>query len=167
MITKFDEYFINENAENVDIDSIIAEFQKIAQKTIPKFNVTIKKYKSFDGSFDIAIHFRTSDFIIDRHNDNPEFASYILLMDSMELQEQGFGGLGGGRVTRKPNPNNPDEKYLAMKGEKIPFRKPQPNIKAIYKAFEKLCIAYKDTVKKIYDMGLLRYPDSTDYSKLF
>jgi hypothetical protein len=72
-----------------------------------------------------------------------------------------FYMMGGDLIWRKEYPNTNGKTR-----EKIPFRKIQPNLVAIYKGFEKFCQAYKAVVKDIYNKGLLLYPDSTEYKKI-
>jgi hypothetical protein len=60
--------------------------------------------------------------------------------------------------------SDPDEKYLAAKSVKVPFRTPQPNEKAVLDAIRRFAENYKKTLAD--NREVLLYQDIVDYDKL-
>ncbi len=112
----------------------------------------------------IHIAFATSSHEI--HNVSgqlPEIVSLYLDLVTMELHPQSFGGNGGQLIYLKPDKNNPKERYLAMASVKIPFRKPQPNEKAVLNAIEKFAknwvAAIKENKDRIFHSDIVNYDE--------
>ena len=123
-------------------DKILA----ILTKELNGFWFAVSEY-GFLGSKDLAIRIAAKDFLINGvEGQRPQAVSLTLDLTTLELQPQVFGGCGGQCIHRQPNRNLPDEKHLAMKSVKIPFRKPQRNEEAILKAITKFCQNYKQTL---------------------
>lgn len=113
----------------------------------------------------LAIFIATSETNINNvNNQKPNIVSLILNLNTMDLTPQIFGGNGGQSFYRNINPNNPDEKFLAMRSVKVPFRKPQQNETSVLKAIETFCKNYKKLLIENYD--LLRYPEFNNYELL-
>lgn len=97
----------------------------------------------------LHIAFATSSHLINNvAGQMPEIVSLYLDLVTLELHPQNFGGNGGQLIYLKPNKNDPREKYLAMTGLKIPFRKPQPNEKAVLNAIEKFAKNWVNAIKE-------------------
>ena len=65
-------------------------------------------------------------------------------------------------VYREPDRSKPEEYYLAMKGVKVPFRKPKTGKEL--GAVRKFCRAYKDTLRA--NVDVLMYKEYVDYKTL-
>lgn len=92
----------------------------------------------------------------------PQIISLSLDLKTMELQPQGFGGNGGRSIYREPNLNDPQEKFLAMKSVKIPFRTPQPTAEKIKVCIAKFVDNYIQTLRDNKD--ILKYKNLVDYN---
>jgi hypothetical protein len=114
----------------------------------------------------LAIQIATTDKCINGVNGQLTDLVSLSLSNDLLLETQCFGGCGGGSLYRNINPNNADEKYLAMKGVKVGFRKPQQNEKPVLNAISKFADNYLNTLKEIKSLGLLRYTNLVDYDKL-
>lgn len=128
--------------------------------------LTIVQPYSIMGDERIKIAIATSDKLINGvRGQYPDLISFSLDKD-LNLQAQSFGGSGGGSLYRNINPENSDERYLAMKSVKVSFRKPQQTEKAVLGALERLTINYYETLLTFKRQGLLRYADLSDYDNL-
>lgn len=115
---------------------------------------------AFGGTY-IKIWIACSEIDINNvRGQKPQIVS-LSLDSSLELEPQAFGGNGGRCIYREPNLNDPNERFLAMKSVKIPFRKPQPTpdkIKAyIIKFVDNYIQALKDNKE------VLKYKNLVDY----
>lgn len=118
------------------LDKII----NIVDSNIPKsaYRSIFEKTNSFSKEDKIIIKFATSDYNINNvSGQHPHRVGLLLNLVTMELDCVNFGGMGRRSVYRQPNKELREEKYLAMFGEKVPFRKPQKTEKAVLKAIEK------------------------------
>jgi len=97
-------------------------------------------------------------------NQFPQAVSLSLRVDTMELETQVFGGIGGNRIYRKVDKNNPKEKMYAMHGIKIKFRKPKKEFKFVLRAINKFASNWLSEMKA--NKELLMYQDNVDYSFL-
>lgn len=102
--------------------------------------------------------------INDVSGQKPQLISLNLDIEPLELTVQIFGGNGGQNIYRKPNLNHPEEQYLAMKGIKIPFRKPAPNKESVLKAIEKFVKCYIEKLKE--NKEVLEYKNIVNYDIL-
>ena len=93
----------------------------------------------------------------------PQVVSFCL-DEKLILQVQHFGGMGGQKIYREINVNDEKEKYYAMIGIKIPFRKPQPKVEKIVSTLSKFIENYKQTLKD--NIEVLRYKDLVNYEEL-
>lgn len=142
-------------------EQIIEKIREILEKNLPtNTKIWIYSYKIFGEH--IAIKFAPSDHLINGVSGQyPQLASLAIDLEDLELSVQMFGGSGGNRIYRKPNMQDSKEKYLAMKGVKIPFRKPKPELKFIYGAIERFCRNYVKVMRENKDQ--LMYSEYVDY----
>lgn len=150
----------------MDFEQVKTEVENILNNSLPS---KVFKYvgikKNFYGGYYLRIGIAASEHNINGvSGQKPQIVSLCLDFDEMELKPQIFGGNGGQCLYRKPDPNNPKEKYLAMCRVKLPFRKPKPELKFIYKAIEGFCDKW---VKAINDnIDVLMYKDIIDYREV-
>jgi len=147
-------------------DQMLKQVQELVNKTLPQ-----KAYKDIAltrwglGGDMIRIMFAASDHDINRvKGQKPQIVSLALTIDSLELEVQHFGGDGGQSIYRKPNMDDPSEKYLAMKSVRIPFRRPQNKEKAVFNALEKFCINWVKALKE--NREVLVHQDVVNYDEL-
>lgn len=142
-------HIVKESARNKPtIHKMKPQIEAILAATVPgAFSIVNQSRNSFSGTEEIKIGIAASNYEINRvKGQYPALVSLWLKLDTMELTVQTFGGMGGGCIYRRPNMEDAREKYLAMKGVKIPFRKPQPNEKAVLAAVERFALAWKKAV---------------------
>lgn len=114
-----------------NIDRHIADIQNLLDNSLPKgFVGEVSKFKTLGGSLALKIKLSAGDWEHDG-------VSLALWYDHKELAIQGFAGHGGGSFFRKPNREDPKEKYLAFGRVKVPFRKPKFKEDAVYRAVER------------------------------
>lgn len=144
---------------------MLEQIQTILNKALPtKAYIEVKEY-SMMGSNYIKIFFSASDYNInDVAGQKPQAVSLSLNINTLELQPQVFGGCGGQRITRKPNMEDPKEKFLAMKGIQIPFRTPQKNEKAVLGAIERFAQNWVKLLKE--NKEVLTDNNIVDYDEL-
>jgi len=119
---------------------------------------------SFGGDY-IKIAFAASDAQINNvRGQHPQCVSLCLDIQDMELYPQVFGGNGGRLIHRKPNMEDPREKYLAMKGVRIPFRKPKPEEAKILNAIARFAQRWQEALKQ--NREVLMYQDLVNYDEL-
>ena len=94
----------------------------------------------------------------------PQLVSLVLDINTMELNPQIFGGNGGQSIYRKPNLEVKEEKYLAMKSVKIPFKRPKPEEKFILSAIKRFAENWLQTLKD--NREVLKYAEYVDYNEL-
>lgn len=128
----------------------------ILDTTLQGFYYTVEDQKNCFNEPFISIHIATSNYEI--HNVRGQFYNHISmkLTPKFELSFQAFCGQGGQSIYRSVDKSNPNESWLALKSEKIPFRTPKPNSEAVLKAFQKVCERYIEKLIEINDRGLLR-----------
>jgi hypothetical protein len=149
---------------NPQTQAISEEINKILAENLPGFWYHVNPYTSLGGNF-LAIKIACSSYEINRvEGQRINVVSLRLNLQTLELNPQVFGGNGGQSIYRDIDANNPLEKYLAMKSVKVPFRKPQNNLPSIYKAIQKFCVNYKETLTN--NIALLRHKDIVDYNQL-
>ena len=150
----------------VNPEEIKVKIEQILDKVVPSFykGVSIQK-NIFDTGNNIRIFIAASDYKINGVSGQlPQVVSLSLDLSDMDLHPQVFGGNGGRAISRKPNMSDPDEKYLAAKSVKVPFRTPQPNEKAVLDAIKRFAENYKKTLAD--NREVLLYQDVVDYDKL-
>lgn len=110
------------------METLIAKITDTIKTQLPsdKFWVQVKPYKgAFNDGSEISIVIAAKPYDGLGLN-GVQMVSLMLNAKSMRLYVQGFGGNGGQSIQRKPNLNEPSEKWLAMKSERIAFRTPKP-----------------------------------------
>jgi len=128
-----------------------------------KFAYNVSESKTFDGKPMLKIWAAASDHEI--NNVRGQMVQLVsLALWPNELAPQVFGGSGGQRIYRKPNIEIREEKYLAMKGEKVPFKRPKNEPKAILSAIERFFKNYVATLRTHKDV--LMYQDIVNYDEL-
>lgn len=149
---------------NPATQTIVEEINKILAENLPGFWYHVNPYTSLSSDF-LAIKMACSSYEINRvEGQRIQAVSLRLNLQTLELNTQVFGGMGGQSIYREIDPNNPMERFLAMKSVKIPFRKPQNNLPSVYKAIQKFCVNYKQTL--IDNVSQLTNKDKVDYNTL-
>jgi hypothetical protein len=130
----------------------------------PNAHIIVQERNShFSGSY-IQIIVAASDYEINRVKGQfPACVSLSLNPKTMDLGVQIYGGMGGNIIYRKPNMDDPSERYYAMKGIKIPFRRPKPNEASVLKTIAKFVENWKEAIKE--NLPVLCHNDAVDYEK--
>lgn len=142
------------------------KIENLLKKTLPvNCKIIVDQRENFFGGEYIKIAFACNGHNINGINGQYiQVVSLCLELDKMDLHIQVFGGNGGGRIYLKPDLNHPKEKYLAMVGVKIPFRKPKAEEKFVLNAIEKFAQnwikALKDNIER------LKYKEYVNYNEL-
>lgn len=138
---------------------------ELLNKTLPsKSNIIVKKYKGFYNVQYLKIMFSVSNIEINRVSEQyPQVVSLCLNLDTMELEPQGYSGVGGQTIYRDPDKNDPKERFLCMKGIKIPFRKPKTEEKFVLSAIERFGQNWVEEIRK--NKEVLRYRDIVNYDE--
>jgi hypothetical protein len=119
---------------------------------------------SFGGDY-IKIGIAASDLNIHQvAGQKPQLVSLMLHLDDMELHPQCFGGNGGQSIYRMPNLELREEKYLAMKNVKIPFRQPKREEKFILATIRKFAENWLQALKD--NKEVLMYQDLVNYDAI-
>ena len=129
---------------------MINKIKNILDGVLPKaaFRIVSEGKNCFGGNY-IKIAFAVSDYDINGvSGQKVQSVSLNLDINTLELYPQCFGGNGGQSIYRKPNLNDPTEKFLAMKSVKIPFRKPKPNEENVLSTIKKFAENWVKTLKE-------------------
>lgn len=147
-------------------DALQEKIEKILKEELPGFYTFVRKRKNFYGdTYYFQIGMAASNYEINRVNGQyPQYVSLMLDMTDMDLHTQVFGGNGGDRIYLIPDKNDPKEKYLAMAGRRIPFRKPKPNEKNVLDAIRRFAQNYRNTLVENRDR--LMYQDVVNYDEV-
>jgi len=132
-------------------DKIQTEVRNILEKVLPNtFNIMVQKRKDCFGGEYLKIGASPSTYEISRvKGQYPQVVSLRLDFETLELETQIYGGMGGNRFYRDIRPDLfPKEKYLAQAGVKVPFRRPKKELKAIYPAIERFFTKYLELLKE-------------------
>ena len=137
----------------------------VLKKTLPsKSHIIVKTRQHFDKSYYLKIMFAVSNVEINSVSEQyPQVVSLRLDLDTMELQTQVFGCMGGQNIYRRPNKEDPKERFLAMKSIKIPFRKPKPEEKFVLSAIERFAQNWLTAIKE--NKSVLMYQGIVDYDE--
>ena len=128
--------------------------------------IMVNEGKSIFSEPQIRIMIAASNYLINNvEGQRPLAVSLLLDLNDMELRPQVFGGNGGRRMYFNTDPNNPKHKFLAMSGIDLPFRKPNPNEKAILNAIKKFAENWLKTLRE--NKEFLMHTDKVDYSIFF
>lgn len=118
-----------------NIDRHIADIQAILDTNLPEgFTGTVTKTKLM-GKFSLKIKLTAGDWEHDG-------VSLALWYEFQELKPQIYGGYGGQSFLRKPDLEDPKEKYLAFGRVKVPFRKPKFEEGKVYAAIGRFAQRY-------------------------
>ena len=142
-----------------------AEIKNILNEVLPKDTfIIVQEYKGFFKDNFLKIAFAVSEKTInDVNGQYVQLVSLSLNLNTLELIPQMYGGSGGNRIYRNINKNEPKEKYLAMMGIKIPFRKPKPIKEKILITIRKFAENWVNAIKE--NKEVLRYQNIVDYDK--
>lgn len=147
------------------METLIAKINTVISNQLPsdKFYINVRPYKgAFNDGSDISIVIAAKPIGIGLNG--VQMVSLMLNAKSMRLYVQGFGGNGGQSIHRKPNLNNPDERWLAMKSEKVSFRTPNPTEIKVLTCIETFTKNYVN--KLIEHKDVLMYQDKVNYDEL-
>ena len=141
-----------------------AKVLELLESILPKeTKIIVSEYKPFYGDTALKIAFAVSDHQINNvRNQFVQAVSLSLDITNMELEVQIFGGMGGNRIYCKPNLELRAEKYLAMAGRKVSFRKPKKEEKFVLRAIKKFAENWLKTLKE--NENSLMYKDLVDYT---
>lgn len=147
-------------------DALQEKIEKILKDELPNFYTFVRKRKNFIGeTYYLQIGMAASNYEINRVSGQyPQYVSLMLDLSDMDLHTQVFGGNGGDRIYLIPDKNDPKEKYLAMAGRRIPFRKPKPNEKNILDAIRRFAQNYRNTLLE--NRQRLMYQDVVNYDEV-
>lgn len=145
---------------------MVEQIQEILDRVLPaSFLKIAEQGKGVFGGNYIKIGMAVSEETINKvRGQHIQLCTLNLDLDNMELDTQIFGGNGGGRIYRKPDPNHPKEKFYAMVGIKIPFRKPKKTEEAVLKAVERFAERYLQALKDNKDV--LMYDNRVNYDEI-
>lgn len=165
-LVKFDKFVLESNTENVKPAEFVADIEKTLKNTLPsKAYIDVATATVLNSPY-IRIRFAASATNINGvQGQKPQIVSLNLDIKTLELTPQVYGGNGGQHIFRKPDKNNPAEKFLAMQSIKVPFRKPKPEIEKILAAIEKFAKNWLDLLKENKDA--LMYQNVVDYDEFF
>lgn len=145
---------------------VASKIEEILREALPSnAHIIVKNGVSILGGHSIVkIMFSASSKEINRVSQQyPQVVSLMLDIKDMELTVQVFGGNGGQSIYRKPNMDDPKEKYLAMKNIKIPFRRPKGEFKFIYNAIKKFAENWVKAIQE--NKENLCYQDLVNYDE--
>jgi len=149
------------------MENIKTSIEEILTKNLPELayrRVWLGKDHIGNGLF-IGIQIAASGYDINGvSNQKCQMVSLRLGLSDMVLDTQCFGGCGGGRIDLIPDKENPKEKYLAMVGYKIPFRKPKAELKFVLSAIEKFANNWIIALDENFDR--LKYKEYVNYKEL-
>jgi len=145
---------------------MINKIKEILNNELPdSFNITVEDCHSIFNDKQIRIMFSPNTYKINQlSGQHPQIVSLLLNLEDLDLHPQIFVGNGGRRIYREIDPLHPREKYLAMVGIDIPFRRPKNTEEAVLRAIKRFAQNYIRTLKENKDV--LRYKDVVDYSFL-
>lgn len=150
----------------MEINEIVEAIQtRLTEKLGDRFPFSVYAVNgSFGGKY-VCMWIACSTYEINNVNgQRPQMVSLMLDMDGLTLRPQSLGGNGGQCIYRQPNMEDPNERYLAMKSVKVPFRKPKNTVEAAVDCVGKFADNYIKTLADNYDV--LRYKEIVDYDGL-
>jgi hypothetical protein len=136
--------------------------ETILKNVLPGFFVYVAESKQTFGGNYLKIAMAAADKTGNERR--PQMVSLMLDLKTLELSPQIYGGNGGQSIYRKPNQDDPKERFLAMQRVKIPFRRPPANEKDVLAAIERFAINYKKAL--IENRPVLMYQDIVNYDEL-
>lgn len=147
--------------ENLRLEILELLTKKLGDKFV--YSVTEHRQAFGAGQF-LKIWIACSDHDINGvRGQKPQVVS-LMLEDTMELHPQIFGGNGGRCIYREPNKEVREEQYLAMKGVKLPFRTPKPEVDKVKEAIAKFVDNYIKTLKE--NRATLLYQNIVNYDNI-
>lgn len=147
------------------MENIKAQIEATIQKELPKFWHEVTINKGYFGEVYIAIKIAANTKLINSvASQRPQAISLKLNPHTFELSVQIYGGCGGRTVYRQPRKTDDKERYLAMKGIKLPFRTPKKELPAVLQAIKTFCMNYKKVLAENYSE--LCYHDLVNYDEI-
>ena len=149
------------------MENLQAEITELIKNKLKgKFPFNVSKHKfSFGDDEYLQIWFACSDKDINNvQGQKPQVVSLCLILKTLELKPQTFGGNGGRCIYRQPNLDDPNERYLAMKSVKLPFRTPTPTVAKVKEGISKFIDNYSKTLKE--NRATIRYQEMVNYDEL-
>lgn len=136
---------------------LIIKIEEAIRKEVPSTTVVeVRRHDGFIPNLQIKLYVPGPTI-----NDVPgQFIQRVLLvldLEDMELRA------AIQRITRKVNPNHPQEKNLAQVGVKIPFRKPAQEEEAVIRACARFAKRWVEALKE--NVDVLMYQDLVDYKQ--
>ena len=129
------------------------------------FHVIVSEYKVLNSN-KLKVGISTSNKLINGvQGQYPDYISFSLSED-LTLKPQSFGCAGGQVLYRNTIKSDPSEKYIAMKGVKIPFRTPNKTEESVLKSIDNIINNYLKTLRSFKDNNLLRYNHLVNYELL-
>jgi hypothetical protein len=139
--------------------------QDILKKSLPGFWIYVSEGKQTFGGNYLKIAMAAKAININGiEGQKIQIVSLSLDLKKLELEPQIYGGNGGQCIYRKPNQEDPKERFLAMKAVKVSFRRPPCNEKDVLAAIERFALNYKKTL--IENRQNLMYQDMINYDEL-
>jgi hypothetical protein len=129
-------------------DAIVELVEETVSYHLPDgFISNIGLYKVLGASYiSIFIHPDTNGVTVSQvSNQYPWAVSLSLDPDTMELETQVFGGMGGNSILLHPNDRTP-RPYM-YDAVKVPFRKPGKSQTSVMKALAKFIMRYIETLQ--------------------
>ena len=127
------------------------QIESILNNILPNAYTSVSEIERLRSKY-LKIVIAASDYQINGVSGQfPACVSLCLDLDSLELEAQIFGGNGGNRIFRKPRKHLDAEKYLALGSEKVAFRRPKKEEKAILRAVERFAENWRKTVASVID----------------
>lgn len=140
------------------------KIEAILKKELPKFYTFVRQDR-FMGSDSLCISMSTTDKQINNVSGQyTDRVSLCLHLDTLDLHPQSYGCTGGQSFYRKPNLNDPKEKYLALKNVKVPFRKVAKDETAVLSAIQRFAQRYKQLL--IENKDVLPYSNLVNYDEV-
>lgn len=143
---------VKDKTHNITVESVTT----LLHKTLPNFRIAVSENSGWSDLY--------LKIVIAPGEGWRQAVSLSLNLKTLLLQTQGYGGEGGQAIYRDIDPDNPKEKWLAMKNEQVTFRTPQPNEKDVLRAIELFAINYRKTLIQFVDV--LKYRDEIDFKAL-
>lgn len=150
----------------METKELISKIENVIREAVPSQTIiNVWHYKIFGEHIGIRFY-PESKPINGVSGQYPQVVSLSLDLKTFELIPQAFSFNGGRVIYRKPNMDDPNEKYLAMKRVKIPFRKPKPEEKHILAAVKRFAenwvLALKENVDVLTHQDYVNYKEFLD-----
>lgn len=142
---------------------MLNEIKTILQNELPiDTYLVVSEWKGAFGSRYLKIGFAASHIDINNvRGQKPQLVSLSLDLETLALTTQSYACQGGGSIYREPNREVANEKWLAMKSVKVPFRRPKCEKEAVLRAVKRFANNWLKTLNA--NIDVLCYRDLVDY----